>query len=386
MPFTVTNCGGWTSGGLEQVDSTVGSPSIGTASPAPKQGTYRLELAGAGTAAVCTILAKATTGAVGAISDHIIVEFYVQFNDITPTGDVDFFEILDTGSNTSLALRIEGTSGDLILVDAANAEIASEAAPFTVDTWHRIKIFVEMDASGDAEVFFDGSSVISVSAQDFLDTFPGGAFIKFSGGRTGGEDMWIDNWYVGEDAATSGEGATSSDFETFQFKSAIASATDNGDALDTGNWDDAGETPLNETNVAVYNNGNQGSTDSDTGGASGPSGSSDIDGDGNMLGGVFYWRVKASVNESLNVDLDYGNSVDGVTSIALTHNTAYTDKTHVTPNGDAAMPLSTEFHRQGFGATGSTSNVTVAEQWYVVLHDPGVAAAAVFIPQTIGIL
>ena len=221
MVLTINNLTGFETGGLEETSSTFGSPDA-TEATVVRSGIRSLKLPGAASPAQVFIPFNTPVTSAG---DNYICGFAVRFTDITPTSTTPFWAgVFTTISN--ITLKIEATTGDLLLFDRDDLEIASEAAPFTVNTWHYIEVYwFENATTGLAEVFLDGNSIMSVTSQDFragvAETY------GFTGTVDSGEDIYFDDIYMmtGATAASNRLG----DAEVFAYQNdAGATATPDG--------------------------------------------------------------------------------------------------------------------------------------------------------------
>ncbi len=370
--LTLNNFVGCETGGTEELESTGNTPTCETTNP--RTGTYALELTG-GDNDTAQFFAKAAHA-----GNDNIVGFQVRFSDITPAADTDFFFHRAGGAATDdfkcIGLRLEATSGDLILMDDAfAAEVDEIAAPFTVDTYHLIEIWWEDSATGDAIVHIDGAaSGLDVTGQDFTNANGTCVIVGMHGDATGAsETIRMDDIYIYS-------GATGvSDFlgtsEVFGYQSQLANATDNGDALENSTtWDQCGETAANDTNVCQYTGDPlTGSTDTDNGSRSGPSGDGNIDGDSNIKGGKFLSRMKrGSGGGGGTKEFLYGNTGDGTTADSVTLGTGCNNESAVVSESGTIVPTSSEFFRLGMNTAGGR-DCFICDAWGMILHTPSAA-------------
>ena len=102
--------------------------------------------------------------------DSIVGGVYVQFSKLPPAGeDIGFFRFQEVGvgAATLIEIRVEDVTGDLLIIDANNSEVASVSAPFSIDTDFEVELIFERSATGAATLFIDESSVATVGSADF---------------------------------------------------------------------------------------------------------------------------------------------------------------------------------------------------------------------------
>lgn len=184
-------------------------------------------------------------------------EFWIYFTDVTPATLSNFFRNASTVvANADFSLELE-TDGDLAWRDGNNTVQATVTAPFTDNQWHRIRWnYLENATTGVFKLWIDESLVINLTGQD---TQGSDSYSNFNFyGLASSEDYYIDAIYYG-----SGGAGDLSDFlqnPTFlgPFNNTAEDATDQGSTLDSGQWSDASEVPLSDTNFARYTTANAG--------------------------------------------------------------------------------------------------------------------------------
>ena len=122
MTLTLSQVVGFETLGLEEANSTTGSPLVDSTSPV-RTGLGSLKLNGAATAPVYEIAIPA--------ENQQLMGFAFQINDITPSSNVDFFEITG-GGGTNITLRLK-TDADVDVLGAAKSSVLTTiSSPFTV--------------------------------------------------------------------------------------------------------------------------------------------------------------------------------------------------------------------------------------------------------------
>lgn len=375
MALTNNNCFGAETGGLEEVVSVVGSVSASTAQV--RTGTYSYLCPSSSDNFTISPFDTIASG-----GDNLILGFGLNIADVAPvTTTLDFIRVSDS---TSVFFNIDlDVNNDWIVQDAEGANVGSPFDPgLTNATYALVEIYLEHSASGAVEIFINGVSKFSASAQDFTDggTLTG-SFTRFRGYSVT-NDTHFDDIYVRTGASSSADRLGGS--EVFKYQSIKASATpdDGGGNLNTGNWSDAGETPGSETNVAIYTSAGAGAVDSDdtNGSPEGPKNDARIDGDSNikLLKGV--WHMKRGTGGGAAHYGLLGNDVDGTARSAdFDPGTVYVNKFHLTEaSGGAAgdIPLSTEYCRIGFETDGA-QDFDCGDMWAMLLHVPAAGAVPV---------
>jgi hypothetical protein len=354
MAFTLVDFIGFETGGLEESDTTTGSPSVSASTV--RTGSYSLLLAGAATAPLYQ------TGIDIPVTDHGL-GFGVFFNDVTPTNDVDFLVLSALDDTVLVRLRIEATSGDFILVDDTATEVDSAAAPFTANKWHYIEIYVDAHAStGTAEVYLDGASVLTMTNANTANREA-----KFQGGTQSGEDIYIDDYYMG------GMSVGVSDFLGIRtevlgaYQNTAEDATDQGSTLVNGTWANVGQTPFSDGTVADYQSSPAlaGYTICDEGNRAGPAG----DAPGTIKGAKYIHRMARTNGSSpTTLDKSYGNSGDGVTSkdMAAALLVTYANFFEVS-EAASVVPTNSENFAFGMGQTGTGGRDVLAHEMCAML-------------------
>ncbi len=375
-----TNFVGFETRGLEEANrATVGSPVANTSVPV-RTGSSSLKLLGATTAPEYSLGNISPSGTPGDI-----IGFQFHTNNITPTADVDFYEVEDTSAGIPIILRLK-TDGDVDLIRDGSVA-ATVTSPFTANHWHLVEVGSYVNATlGVFIVDIDGVNHLDESG---VDTFASATVtdkVTLRGGTTTGEDIAIDD-LVYRDESSSGNVIRSEFFspvEVYMKQGAQIGATpDTSDLADTDldeqTWQLVSETPLNEQAVGSASAGY-------TGGAS--AGVVYADGSGDKLGpngddrflGTTIKAVKAigrmsrggggATDQFLQVGNDGGAASDLSQSADLDlSNGAYTNESHLV-NTAAVLPSLTEHAAIGFSKNAGGQDLDVAEMWCMILTVP----------------
>lgn len=365
MAVTINNFVGFETGGLEEASAINGAPSI--QSFPVRSGAFALKMdLSLDQFQISPFESVADQG------DHQIFGFAFR-KSLTPFNATTFFLALEGGTNSVLSFEIQTGDGDLRILDANDALIGSAiSAPFQNGEWHFIECRWEHSASGRIRVLIDGVEKLLATGQDLTD---GGTFDTYGLQLIGAPltDLFYDDFYC-----MSGSTADSDvlgDTEIFKYQSVKASVTpdDGGKALDSGAWDDAGETPLvdNTPNNAEYTSTGAGAVDTDAtnGFPEGPANDVRIDGDSNIKAAKAISGMKRSGGGQTDHFILFGNDVDGTTrSVDLDPNTQF-DEFFFVSELATIVPLSTEHFRIGFEMT-NAQDYECREQWAMILHVP----------------
>jgi hypothetical protein len=368
MALEVNQLCGFETGGLEEAASSGGSPAASNLFA--RSGVYSLSMPGATSNPVYTITAYEEGTVSGGTGK--IFGFGVRFNDLGPTIQVDFAEAYNLGETAALRLRLATTGNLFRLVDANNSEVDTVANPFTVDTWHYIEVYFENVASGAANVFVDGTEVLTATATDFLSTsawnVQNDGRVRLRGHGTATEDMWVDDLYVlsGATAKTDRLGIHAEVLGAYQ--NDTEDATDQGSTLSNGAWSDVGETPGTTAEADYVSSAAIGGyTICDEGNRAGPSG----DAPGTIKAAKYIARLKRTNGSSpTTLDQSLGNSVDGVSHVnrAAALTTAYQNFFRL-ETAAGIMPTNSENFAHGMRQTGTGGRDIFAEElWACLLH------------------
>ena len=162
-----------------------------------------------------------------------------------PSGSPLIARVLDDSAGVILDLVFVNTSSKLRLRDAVNGILGSDSSILTVDTWHYVEVFADLNsASGAWEWFLDGVSQGSGTGADFTD---GNAFgssssvLRLEHNLVTGT-IWFDDVYILSGAASAKE-RLSPLVQVFGYQSGHTTNQDVGAALANGTWKEAGDTP-----------------------------------------------------------------------------------------------------------------------------------------------
>lgn len=364
MPLTLNNFVGFETGGLEEASATVNSPTAQTTTV--RSGTYALSLAGAVSAPSYEIAPVGTNGGSGAIQG-----FGYRTTTVIPTNDTDVFQAWSANDATTLIrLRLKAVTGNVDLIDANNAVVGTITAPFSANTWYFIELFWEILAAGDAEVFIDGVSKLSVLNKDFLNVLQNPRVALFTGDNVVGQDTFIDDYYILTGAVVTdrySSGASSPWFSVPRtYQCTDEDATDLGNTLDVGTWANASEVPVNETNVATYSTAGPmtgGTTTDSPSTRLGPTGGPTL---GTIKGAKWIHQLKRGGGAGTTHSKRYGNSGDGLTDAVVALGTAFANFITLS-EAATAVPLATESFQYGMKTDGA-QDITAAEIWAMIAN------------------
>jgi len=308
-----------------------------------------------------------------AVTNDLIMAFYIRFVDATPSSDLPFFR-LTTTTRVHMILTLK-TDGKLILTDAAPTTTTSAAACFASNTWHLVEIRLTKAGagSGSCDVYVDGVSQCSATGN--FSASSGNVEMRFTGSLTGATSR---TFYLDNIVAMTG-GSSVSDFKgvyrVCRFGKADFTATpDFGDALEAGTWGDCAETPHNDSNYAQYVSINQSGvvqTDSTAGGMTpGPKGDARLT--GTILGCAFTTRWSADpliVDNTFLFNRGAGDGSDGTAQVDLGTSSSVSVRHEVFDASNANCPTATEYFQYGMESAGFLSaDVRLHECWCSLLH------------------
>ncbi len=371
---TVHNCLSFETGGLEEADvSTQGAPEIGTTSPTPKHGTYRLGLIGSTTTDQFIFNVK-PDGSDLDNNTFLNIGMYIQFNDVTPVDVQPYLIEVQTSAGTLIGSLELTSGGDMEIRDANGTLQATATTPFTVDTWHLLEWVVEITATGLTELFIDGDSVASDPSGDYDAGGNEVGRIRLKGNSAASDNMYIDSLYI-QDQAT--EPTILGDFEVRAYGPAGGTGfTTTGTAPALGAWADTDEIPFNNANKAEW----QGTSDTFSAVAdgsinSGPSGDSGI---GTIHGAKFITTWRRDGGAGSTHFMRFGNDVDtplGETAdLGLT--TGYLGYI-VFSTAAGVVPLATENFEFG-GRISGAQDMKLGDQIATLLFSPAAAGNPVW--------
>lgn len=375
MALTLNRFMGMETGGLEEWDTIVGSPIADSVNP--RSGAFSLKLDTISQTATIDPLGLVASGGSG-----FIIGFGIFVDALGAVGDEVLLQISEAGGIILQLIFDDNVDGQVNLKNSINVEVDQFTGVLIAGQWVYIELFFEQLDSGNYEFFVDGVSKGS-GTSDFS---RGGAIDSCFFGRvnpSAGDHTYYDDVYVltGATAASDRLGGTLG-VEVFKYQSVKASITpdDGGANLGVGQWGDAGETPLNEALVAVYQTTGAGAVDSNTanGSPEGPLNDARIDGDANIKGMIGIWRMKRGGGGASDHFGLLGNDVDGTTPSADFAPTNQFATFFFLSELATIVPLSTEFCRIGFETTGA-QDFNCAEMWAMLLHVPSEVVG--FVPE-----
>jgi len=344
------------SGGLEEVnDGQLGSP-VASSANSYGTGTYAFRLINNENIRFDPFADIADAG-----GDYI-VSFPVSFDDVTPAAANRFFTLRETAS-IFFELSLE-MNGDVLVVDAAASTIRTIKSPFIAGVQHWIEVYIQHTATGTVEVFIDRKSMGADATQDLTD---GGTFNRIQLENAASTGITTDFGFVALQSDVASAADRLSNFNIKAYQSTDVGDTDVDDTLAAGTWALVSQTPGVDTagNVAHYENtGNlSGSTNTDGGTRSGPTGDTDLTGATFKLA-KYVANLKRGSGGGRDHTIRYGNSVDGVTATGdLALSGSYTPRT-VASSAATVMPLSTESFQQGFAKSATAGqDIFCADQW-----------------------
>lgn len=387
------SCWNFADGGLGMFDALSGSPVNGSTSPTPPNASRRMEVVANSwiklrTSSFAGGRDKSTnTGSLGTYQ-KVLGKYY--FPDITPTAAIDFFRMhAENGaslsdSDTQIVLRLR-TDGDVEVRGNENATVVSTiTAPFIANTWYDISVTFEVLNSGQSRVWINkttdplaNATIQSDSAADYLQSTGGtlGQFYAYNPSGTG------TSFYVTELAfyqlTDFADGANFPDRLSVYDYRCGGSPTTVGSALDTGSWANAGEQPVNETNVAQYDTdpgppGLHGFAKFDSTGG-GPASASGGAPAGTFRGGNYWFWDKRSNGGSTVQEISVGNSNDTTSTITRRENftlSSYTfDWVATDPVTESIMPDNTEDAAMGMLNDGAR-DFTIADMYFMLAVEP----------------
>lgn len=317
-------------------------------------------------------------------SDWITLGFYIQFQALT---DGNFLEVPVTNRH----FKLEWTSGgDLKLTDANNSLEATATGVFNTGQWYRIELKWERSNTGQFQLRINGDMVFDIASMDLLNA--GATEIHFFFDNTS-NPAFETNVFIGSYYVFSDDGANIDTEDTIlgpytvlgHFVSGLTGITpDIGDDLRSGfPWEDCEETPVNNTNRAIYElvaeTDKEGMIRLNDGTTGGPKGNADVD--GTIKAGKWVWRWQGTA-PSFGLDTGflgkYGREVN-----PSTDSTVYTARQqgvgssvnfNVVELGNGSpsnVPSKDDFMQMGFKAENTflvTRNILCREMWGMVLH------------------
>lgn len=297
--------------------------------------------------------------------------------------------------------RIEhygGPDGDLKLVDANGAVMATISSPVTANKPMRVEIKWKRSGTGSLQFYIDRVLLADLTNED-LDTGTNSAAMRWEcwdGSLAApvdpASDMHIGSWYFRTD-----DGANIDTESTILGAYTVigpyqdtnnGAAGDFGATLDAGTWANAGETPGNDANWAEYTvlsfGRRRGGVTTNDGARPGPKDDTRVT--GTIRGGSWVWRAQKSPGSSTTqVAFMYGAS-SSVTVNNTSNTSTYTlgtspvnyRKVLAAPHAD--VPIRPEWFQHGMRVMNNlssplTGDAQLLDQWAFLLHQecgPGI--------------
>lgn len=348
---------GFETGGLEEANSVSGSPTI--VSNIARTGNYSLKLTG-GAAAYYEEVPD------GIDTSDFINGFAVRFADVTPANDWDFVTWGGAGGDL-FRLRLEQTTGDLILVENSDVESDEVAAPFVVNTWYYIEVYTVRHGSvGQVVIYINEISQLTTGTDQ--DTTVSN--IRFHASTTASEDLYVDDYYKYGSVSGVGDFLGPRTEVLGAFQNTAEDATDQGSTLDDGEWKFAGNNPgIDGAFVAGYTGSGAltGYTRCDEGNRDGPLALIT----GTAKGAKWLHRLQRGSGSGTVHNKRYGaynGASDQVADAAVTLESAWGNFFTITET-DAQLPSDIdEYFCQGFAKATGGREIYCAEMWAFLLH------------------
>ncbi len=390
MALQINNFTGFETQGFEEASATAGTPTFETT-----------DQRSGGAAIACDSTQSFDLPWVAdGITDggaSYIFGFAIRFPTF-PSGDPSIIEITDDSAGGRICTVVFiNTTSKLRLFDAVDGTLGSDSSVLTVDTWHYVEVYADLNsASGAWEWFLDGVSQGSNTGADFTDGNAFGSatsFLRCLHGAVSGT-VWFDDVYILSGATAASDrlgGITINEMpEVFMYQNDrnegdgtadLSAISGGGLTLNSGEWTDAANTPGNDTSSADFTGTPlDGVAYTDGGSRAGPSGDSNIDGDSNIKAWKGIWRAERGGGGATTHTIYMGNDADtegnfDSDTITLLNN----EEADFEFLGETDPPLSTENFAQGFGVSGN-QDFRCREMWATLLHVPSAAGGGI-VPQ-----
>jgi hypothetical protein len=265
------------------------------------------------------------------------------------------------GTNTDFDIYFDGTTDEIHLRNSAGTEVISTgSSSISSGTWYRVEVYVDRVNSGSAELFLNGVSQGTTSAQDFS-AITGTPELRFDAAGTGGQ--YYDHIYFGTGATSSADrlGNSLGEVGVVAYWSSLASATpDTGTALDTGQWADIQlferTSAFGTTILASYTASTVGgsvNTD-DLGGSAntgGPNTDADVEADPIGIKGI--WQLSRGGGGGTTHYGLLGNNTDGTTQFTFALNQGTGETFEAVSESATIVPTASEYCKIGFETSGA---------------------------------
>lgn len=359
MALTLNLICGFETGGLEELSSTTGTPTI-SSSVLNAGGSERSLIVGNGAnLGIVSLFSEVSSAG----TDHVL-GFAFRTDNITRGGL--YVEAQDPASANHCRINVN-TSGKLELLDSSSTVRITGTTTLSSNTWYYVELYWQNSNTGNAELFLNGISEGTASSQDF-DTGAALDNIRIVSPNTADTVHYDDiYWLSGATAASDRLGHT---FHVRGFQSGAATTTADYDIVTggtgvSGNWANAGERPLNASNL-VSIDGTYAITYNDTNsGGAGPginSGSGSLPtADYQVVGAKWWWNIDRTSGAGRTHQTARGNTGDGATTDTGLNSVIDTTAINyflVDEALDTPVPLVTEDFVQGFGQTSTSGQDT----------------------------
>ncbi|KKM98375.1 hypothetical protein LCGC14_1158680, partial [marine sediment metagenome] len=365
MALQINNYTGFESQGAEEADSVTGSVTYPTTGH--RSGDACLFLDSASESYELPWFASGITDAGG---DYIFGTA-IKFDSLTedPTA---FLAPKEAGGRV-ISLRV-GASSKIEVADVAGTVVITSSDTVGTSNYHFIELYFQNSDNGSAELFIDGVSQGTASAKDFS---RGDVLTLLDFQYDGNNSFKADDVYILSGATSAAD--RYGDFAVKAYQSTDVGATDQGDTLADGTWALVSETPGNEgvSNDAQYQDDTgpnlTGSTITDGGTRSGPSGDSDVTG-ATIKGAKYVSNLKRGGGAGRVHTILHGNSGDGVTATADLGLTTDYIIYEVLSESASIVPTESESMQMGFSKSATAGqDIICGDQWAMLGYVPAVA-------------
>ena len=361
------NMVGFESGGFEETDAVNGSPTI--SSGTFRNGEYGLQCSTAGDGVELPHVAGGTTAS-GPGFILWIVSTDVRF---TSVASGTFYISEDSFNDTNFHIALNENANIVVIADNGTQYVGTTT--ILTDQWYDIDIFYEGNTSGTMSVYLDGESEIEIAEENWDVAVSSDRVVLQAPTNN---DTFFDNFYV-----LSGIGLSVSDFKnpgtyvSKAYQNTVEDATDQGDALDQGRWDDMSNTPgVEEATLAAYtvSAAKTGYARHDEGDRLGPFG--DVD-DATVIGGKWLFRLSRTGGSGATHFFRYGKG-DGTTDVVINRNVSLSSSlanfSRIREAGIDRVPeVNDEYFLTGIGKSSGGRDIECSDNWSMILQEPAAA-------------
>ncbi len=331
-----------------------------------RSGNYSAKLTGA-VAQGSILIYRGNNGTTDA-GNNYIYGFAVRFSSVTPVTAFDFLGVVKPtgGASTDLRLKLN-TNGDLLIMNSANVNVGTVAAPFVANTWYFIELYHVRSASGSVDVFIDGIFKTSASSSFMGNTSNINLdYFQFQSGLAVGVDVYIDDFYTMSGATSTSQLLGVNAHVSAAYQKTNGAATEIGSALSSGTWANSSETPGSESNFSTYAAGRAGGMMCNSGTRVGAFG--DINLSNVMIKGMLgTFRAKRSSGSASTHRIRMGNNMDGMTDLTVTLSTSFANYYFLSESA-TIVPNITESIQLGYSVTGGAQTMTLSDAWVMLLY------------------